>query len=302
MVDDDAQPGETRCGVVALLGRTNVGKSTLLNHMVGAKVSIATDRRQTTRRSVHGVVTEGDVQAVFVDTPGLHKPEDPESKRLLREARDALIDVDLVLCLVEPGDRADRGSRHLLQYLEAACSPPALLVVNKVDQVELGNPAVLQTAQALTQSYPFLKVFPVSAREGTGVDVLLAEVLARMPAHPFLYPPDEISNVPQTFYAAEIVREKAMQATRDEIPHAIGVEIEELRRDAEGAYVIQALVFVDRESRKGILIGSQGRRIHTIRKRAQRELEELLEVPVQLTIRVEVRKAWRRKRDPEGPE
>ena len=104
----DADATNTRCGVVALLGRTNVGKSTLLNQMVGAKVSIATDRRQTTRRSVHGVVTEGSVQAVFVDTPGLHKPEDPESKRLLREARDALIDVDLVLCLVEPGDRADR--------------------------------------------------------------------------------------------------------------------------------------------------------------------------------------------------
>lgn len=295
----DADATNTRCGVVALLGRTNVGKSTLLNQMVGAKVSIATDRRQTTRRSVHGVVTEGSVQAVFVDTPGLHKPEDPESKRLLREARDALIDVDLVLCLVEPGDRADRGSRHLLTYLEAAESPPALLVVNKVDQVEVGDPAVIQTVQALSQAYPFARAFPVSARDGSGVDVLLAEVLERLPAGPFLYPPDEISNVPQTFYAAEIVREKAMQATRDEIPHAIGVEIDELRRDEEGAYVIKACLFVDRDSRKGILIGAKGRKINAIRKRAQRELEELLEVPVHLTTRVEVRKGWRRKRDAE---
>jgi GTP-binding protein Era len=281
--------------MVALLGRTNVGKSTLLNRMVGAKVSIATDKRQTTRRSVHGVLTEGHVQAVFIDTPGLHKPEDPESKRLLREAREALIDVDLVLCLVEPGDRAERGTTYLLEYLRAAEDPPALLVVNKCDTAEVGDPAVIQTVQALTKAYPFLRAFPISAQEGAGVDLLLEEVFKHLPPGPFLYPPDEVSNVPQTFYAAEIVREKAMEATRDEIPHAIGVEVKELRRDEDGAYVIKTVLFVDRQSRKGILIGAQGRKINAIRKRAQRELQELLETPVRLTTSVEVRKGWRKR-------
>ena len=280
---------ETHCGVVTLLGRTNVGKSTLLNALVGAKVSIATDRRQTTRHVVHGVVTEGDRQAIFVDTPGLHKPEDRESKRLLNDARSSLEDVDLVVVVVEPGDRPAGGTQFVLDYLREAGSPPALLVVNKVDTVELGDPAVLKTIQKLSAEYSFVYAYPVSAKDETGLEGLLAAVLARLPQGEHLYPPDEISNVPQTLYAAELVREKAMERTEQEIPHTIEAEVEQLTRDEAGTYHLKVALTVDRESRKGILIGHRGRKIRSIRRAAQADLQSVLEAPVELELTVRVR-------------
>ena len=279
---------DERCGIVTLLGRTNVGKSTLVNALVGAKVSIVTDRRQTTRRAVHGVLTEGDVQAVFVDTPGLHKP-DGKGKKMLRETRDALVDVDLVLAVVEPGDKLAGGTEFLLKYLEQAGNPPALLVINKTDGIEPGDPGMRETVEALTKAYAFKRVFPVSATTGEGLELLAAEVLAAMPQHPFLYPPDEVSNVTQPFYAAEIVREKAMELVEDELPHAIEVEVLELARDEQG-YVIHVELYVDRDSRKRILIGKHGRIIKQIRARAREELQELLETEVELETVVRVRK------------
>jgi GTP-binding protein Era len=296
---DAEQPepsGPTRCGLVALLGRTNVGKSTLLNELVGAKVAIATPRRQTTTRSFHGVWTEGDAQAVFVDTPGLHKPEDREGERMLGETRSALVDIDLVLVVVEPGDTNRGGTSHVLQSLERAGSPPALLVVNKTDTLEPRSPLVRETVVDLTKAYPFERFVPISAKTGEGLDLLGQEILSRLPDGPWLYPPDEVSNVPQRFYAAEIVREKAMELTRDEIPHALGVEVTELAKDEAGDWRIRATIFVDRESRKGILIGAHGKKIHQIRKRAKRDLEETLEASVDLQLKVAVRKAWRNKR------
>ncbi len=285
----------TRCGLVTLVGRTNVGKSTLLNRIVGAKVSIVPAHPQTTIRAVQGVLTAGDRQAVFVDTPGLHKPVDRMGESLLDEVRGSLEHIDLVLAVVEPGDRALGGTRHLVSFLEAAGSPLAFLVVNKVDRVVHGDPAVRITAEELSRVYPFKRVYPISASAGTGVEGLVHDVLDLLPEGPFLYPEDEISNVPQQFYAAEILREKAMAATEDEIPHSIGVEILELTKSEDGAFTIRAVLYVDRESRKGILIGAGGKKIKEIGSRAREELQDLLEAPVHLMTEVKVRKDWRKR-------
>lgn len=285
----------TRCGLVTLTGRTNVGKSTLLNRIVGAKVSIVTDRPQTTIRAVQGVLTAGDRQAVFVDTPGLHKPVDRMGESLLEEVRASLEHIDLVLALVEPGDRVEGGTRHLVATLEAAGSPLAYLVVNKIDRVPRGHPGVRETAEALSQAYPFKRIYPISAASGLGVDLLVQDVLDALPEGPFLYPPDEVSNVPQQFYAAEIVREKAMAATEDEIPHSIGVDIEELTKNEDGSFTIRAVIYVDRDSRKGILIGAGGKKIKEIGSRAREELQDILEAPVHLMTEVKVKKDWRKK-------
>lgn len=286
---------ETRCGLVAVLGRTNVGKSTLVNRIVGAKVSIVTDRTQTTLRPVHGVLTEGRSQAVFVDTPGLHRPVDRLGRSMIAEVRRSLEGIDLVAAVVEPGDRPEGGTGHLIRILEAAGSPRTLLVVNKLDLARPGSPRVRRTVEDLSGAYPFERAYPISARTGAGVDVLVRDLLALLPEAPFEYPEDEVSNVPQLFYAAEIIREKAMEATREEIPHAIAVEVEELTRDDDGVYTIRAVLAVDRESRKGILIGAGGSRIKEIGVRARQELEEILEAPVHLMTRVAVVKDWRKR-------
>jgi GTP-binding protein Era len=284
-----------RTAFVALIGRTNIGKSSLVNRFVEAKVSIVTDRQQTTRRNVLGVWTEGEVQIVFVDTPGLHRPQDSEGKRMLRESRIALEGIDLVLALVEPGDRLQGGTQHLIDTLIRCGSPRSVLVINKIDTVPPTSKAVRETAETLCSAYPFQKIFPISALHGDGTQLLFENILEVAQPGPWHFPSEEVSNVGQEEYAAEIIREKAMQLTEQEVPHHIRVRIDHLTRSEKGDWRIHATILVDTESRKGILIGSRGKKIKEIGTAARLELQEILDAPVVLKTQVSIEKNWRQR-------
>jgi GTP-binding protein Era len=278
-----------RCGYVAIVGRPNVGKSTLLNHLLGQKISITSRKPQTTRHQVLGIKTGEQHQIVFVDTPGLHRESGKAINRYMNRAASAAIrDVDLVLFVVDRTAWTEEDELVLGQILRAGS--PVLLVVNKVDLLQ-DKSALLPHLRALSQKADFAALLPLSALRHHNIGALEKEILERLPAAEFFFPEEQITDRSQRFLAAEIVREKIMRQLGDEVPYAATVEIEEFAREAERLH-IAALILVERKGQKKILIGEGGARLRAIGSDARRDMEVLFECPVMLRLWVKVKSGW----------
>jgi GTPase len=294
--DDGSHAGEFRSGFVAIVGRPNVGKSTLCNAIVGAKVSIVSDRPQTTRTQVRGVRTTAATQMVFLDTPGVHKPRTLLGERANQRALATLAEVDVICFLIEASAEIGPGDRFVAARI-AEVATPAVLVVNKIDAV--GHASVAsQLAGASEALGDFAAYVPLSARTGDGVDELVGELESRLPPGPHYYPDGIVSDQPESFLAAELVREQLLAVARDELPHSIAVTTEEVeeRETASGPILaLNVVIRVERESQKGIVIGKGGAVLKAAGTAARRELEALLGTRVHLETRVKVDPDWQRR-------
>ena len=279
-----------KSGFVAVAGRPNVGKSTLVNALVGEKVAIVSDKPQTTRRAVRGVATSPDWQLVLVDLPGVQRPRDALTQRMQRRVELELAESDAALLVLDGEQAVGPGDRFLAHLLSAA-SLPVVIAVNKVDRLDRAATVAVLTAAASLEVGD--DVFPVSARRGTGVPALAEHLASLMPDGPFLFPPDERTDLPEQIRLAELVREQVLRRTFQEVPHSVAVELEDLERPRDDLVVVRASVLVETESQKGILIGRRGRMVRAIGTAARRELERELGAQVHLELRVDVRRRWR---------
>ena len=281
----------TRSGFVALAGRPNVGKSTLLNRVVGEKVAIVSKRPQTTRRAMRGVATGDGWQAVIVDLPGVQRPRDALTARMQARMERELRDADAALLVLNGQQGAGPGDRFIARAIRAA-GVAAVTAVNKVDLLNRAGTARALTAAA-DADVPG-EIFPVSARTGAGVAQLVAALVELLPEGPFLYPPGEATDLPGRVRVAELVREQVLRRTRAELPHAVEVEVEDVEERPDGSIRLRARVMAETESQKGILIGAGGRMVRAIGTDARREIEALLGRPAHLELTVRARKGWRR--------
>jgi GTPase len=280
-----------KAGIVAVVGRPNTGKSTLVNALVGEKVAIVSDKPQTTRRGVRGVLTRPEYQVVFTDTPGFHKPRTPLGHRLNEVVAASVEGVDAIVQVVDAEAGVGRGDAFVYERHLAGVGGPKLCAVNKIDLLK--HHRVVPQLAAASNLGEFDEIVPVSAATGRGVDELLDLIVAGLPDGPPLFPEDAATDQPIEQRIAEIVREKALQLTRDELPHSIEVQVEELSRD-DALVRIEAVVLVERESQKGIVIGRGGSVLKTIGTRARQELELVLGSKVYLGLRVKVLREWQR--------
>ncbi len=281
-----------RAGFVSLIGRPNAGKSTLLNRLVGQKLSIVSARPQTTRNRITGIKNLPGTQVIFVDTPGLYPADGKLGAFMLKTAHRAVEDVDLV-CLVVDASTGDSPDRIVLDPLRAYTGP-VFCVLNKIDRVRPKS-RMLPLIETWRRGYPFTEIIPVSALAGTYCDRLLEMIVGRLPEHPPFFPADATSDQPETFYVAEMIREKVFHLTRQEVPYAVAVRVEELtERQHPACLYVRATVFVEQESQKGILIGKGGAMLKQIGTAARRDLESFFGIKVFLESTVEVRRNWRR--------
>lgn len=280
---------ESRCGHVAIVGRPNVGKSTLLNHLIGQKLSITSRRPQTTRHQVLGICTAGAVQTIYVDTPGIHKAATRAINRYMnRAAVSVLDDVDVVIFVVD-ALKWTEDDALVLERLEKT-QVPVILAVNKID--ELADKAVLLPhLQWLGQQREFAEIVPISAKGGHNVDTLARLVAARLPQRPHVFGPDELTDRTQRFLASELIREKVMRQLGDEIPYQLAVEIEQFREEP-GLYRIHAAILVEKDGQKAIVIGRGGERLKNIGTQARLDMEKLFGCKVMLELWVKVRGGW----------
>ena len=281
----------TRSGFVALAGRPNAGKSTLVNRIVGDKVAIVSDKPQTTRREIRGIATGPDWQLVLVDLPGVQRPRDPLTERMQRRVESALSDSDAVLFVLNGEQQIGAGDRFIANAIKNA-GVPAVTALNKVDRLD--RPRTVTALSAAAALGVEGELFPVSARTGAGLEPLVGELISLLPEGPFMYPAEDQSDQPEQLRIAELVREQVLLRTREELPHAVEVEIDELEEREDGLLVIRARVWAETESQKGILVGAGGRMVKAVGSAARREIEALLGRRVHLDLHVRVRKGWRR--------
>ena len=281
----------TRSGFVALAGRPNAGKSTLVNRIVGGKVAIVSDKPQTTRREIRGIATGAAWQLVLVDLPGVQRPRDPLTERMQRRVESALADADAVLFVLNGEQQIGAGDRFIATAINNA-GVPAVTALNKVDRLD--QPRTVAALAAAAELGVEGEIYPISARTGAGIEPLTAELIGMLPEGPFLYPPDEQSDQPEQLRIAELVREQVLLRTREELPHAVEVEIDELEEREDGLLVVRARVWAETESQKGILVGAAGQMVKAIGTAARREIETMLARRVHLDLHVRVRKGWRR--------
>lgn len=280
---------KTRCGVVAILGAPNAGKSTLVNRLVGTKVTIVSPKVQTTRVRVRGVAIAGEAQIVYIDTPGIFEPKRRLDRAMVDAAWTGATDADEIVLLVDAERGIGADVRRILDGL-AAQDRKAYLAINKVDAVR--RDSLLALSQALNEAASFERTFMISAKTGDGVDDLQAFLAARMPAGPWLYPEDELSDLPSRLLAAEVTREKAFINLHQELPYALTVDSDAWSDFDDGSVRIDQTIYVARESQKGIVLGKGGAMIRRIRSEAQAELAAMLERPVHLFVHVKVREKW----------
>ncbi|MGG1557182.1 MULTISPECIES: GTPase Era [Geobacillus] len=280
-----------KSGFVAIIGRPNVGKSTFLNRVIGQKIAIMSDKPQTTRNKIQGVYTDDDAQIIFIDTPGVHKPKHKLGDFMMKVALNALREVDLILFMVNAEEGFGRGEAFIIERLKEV-DTPVFLVINKIDRVHPDE--LLPLIDRYKDLYPFAEIVPISALEGNNVDRLLEQIKERLPEGPQYYPPDQITDHPEQFIIAELIREKALHLTREEVPHSIAVVVERIeRREGSPTVYISAVIVVERDSQKGIIIGKQGRMLKEIGQRARADIEALLGSRVFLELWVKVQKDWR---------
>ena len=282
---------EFRSGFVSLVGRPNVGKSTLMNRLVGEKVAIISPKPQTTRNQIKSILTTEDMQAVFIDTPGIHTARHKLGDYMVRAAETTLNQVDLVLMLCEPTNRPLAGDKLVLERLQKT-KTPVVLVMNKLDTVDKAH--LLPALEAFRDLYPFREIVPVSALKGDNTDELLRVIGSYLPQGPQYFPADMVTDQPERQLAAEIIREKALQLLAEEVPHGVAVEITRMRPRETGKIIdVEATIFCERDSHKGIIIGKNGEMLKEIGKRARKDLEGLLGSQVYLNLWVKVKKNWR---------
>lgn len=278
-----------KSGFVAIIGRPNAGKSTLVNTLVGRKVAIVSPRPQTTRNRIQGIVNRDNAQIVLIDTPGIHKPDSVLSRQMMDEAEHALEGIDILSLIVDATAEFGAGDRFVLEWLKRFHGP-IFLLLNKVDRVR--KPLLLLLIDRYRQASEFAEIFPVSALSGEGCADLVGAWLARLPEAPPYFPEDQFTDQPERFLAAEIVREKAIYATREEIPHAVAVLVDSFE-ESEELIKIRATIYVERDGQKGILIGKGGEMIKKIGTEARKELESILGARIFLDLFVKVQANWR---------
>ncbi len=279
-----------KSGFVSILGRPNAGKSTLLNRLVGAKIAIVAEKPQTTRETIQGVLTRPDAQIVFLDSPGIHEPRNTLSRRMMREVRAALEARDLLLLVVDVTVAFGAGDEQALDLIRSA-GTPALLALNKIDRLA-DKSLLLPLIERYKQSFAFEEYLPLSALTGEGVPELVDALVARLPEGPQYFPPDHLTDQPVRHLAAELVREKVIWHTRQEVPYATAVVVEDFQ-ESEKLLRIAATIYVEREGQKGIIIGSKGERLKHIGTEARQEMEMLFGRKVFLELHVKVRRDWR---------
>ncbi len=279
-----------KSGFVAVIGRPNVGKSTLMNNLIGQKVAIMSDKPQTTRNKIMGVLTQTDAQILFIDTPGMHKPKHKLGEYMLKEAEGSLRDVDVILFVVDVTAEMGPGERYILDHL-ANVRPPVILVVNKIDRID--KTKLFAIIEKYTSQFQFAAVVPISALDHTNFAGLIAEIKNFLEPGPQYYPEDMITDQPERLVIAELIREKVLHLTNEEIPHAILVDIEEIATRANENLYVRAVIYVERDSQKGIVIGAGGHLLKDIGRLARADIENLLGSKVYLDLWVKVKKDWR---------
>lgn len=280
-----------KSGFVAIVGRPNAGKSTLMNQVIGQKIAIMSDKPQTTRNKIHGVYTTNDVQIVFLDTPGITKPNSKLGNYMLKAAESAFNEVDAILFLTDVTEPIGGGDRYIIEQLKKVTDTPVFLVLNKIDKIH--PEAMLAVIDKYRKLMDFAEVVPVSALQGNNVNTLLEQVSRYLSEGPMYYPADQITDHPEQFVCAELIREKLLQLTREEIPHSIAVEIESMSVQDNGLVNIGAVIYVERDSQKGIIIGKSGALLKEVGRLARQDMERLLGSKIFLELWVKVNKDWR---------
>ena len=281
-----------KSGFVSIIGRPNVGKSTLLNRIVGQKAAIMSDVPQTTRNKIQGVVTSDDSQIVFIDTPGIHKPQTRLNDFMLKSAYSTFNEVDLVLFMVNAAEKRGAGDNFILEKLKNLRTPK-FLVINKIDQVKPEE--LLKIIMDYTSDNEFNEVIPISAIQGNNVDEMMVTIKKYMPEGPQFYPDDQVTDHPEYFVVSEFIREKILQLTKEEVPHSVAVVVESMLRNEDDKVHVHATIIVDRTSQKGIIIGKGGKMLKEIGVRARRDIEAMLGDKIYLELWVKVQKDWRDK-------
>ncbi len=289
MTETTAQP-KFVSGFVTILGRPNAGKSTLLNALVGLKIAIVADKPQTTRTSIQGVLMLPEAQVVFLDTPGIHKPDTTINKRMMESVRAGLDERDLLLFIVDataPFTQADRRAMDLVKTAES----PVILVLNKIDALK-DKQALLPLLDSYRQLRDFAEYLPISARTGEGLDALRAAILSRLPEGPEYFPPGHITDQPERFLASELIREKILHITRQEVPHSVAVIIDRWEETGKITRIL-ATIYVEKEGQKGIVIGAGGGILKKVGTEAREEMERLFDRKIFLELHVKVKPGWR---------
>ncbi|MCP8967163.1 GTPase Era [Ectobacillus ponti] len=279
-----------KSGFVSIIGRPNVGKSTFLNRIIGQKIAIMSDKPQTTRNKIQGVYTENEAQVIFIDTPGIHKPKHKLGDFMVKIAQNTLKEVDVVLFMVNAAEGLGRGDEYIIETLQQT-KRPVFLVINKIDQISPDD--LLLLIDKYRTLYPFAEIVPISALEGNNVDALIGAIKKYLPEGPQYYPADQVTDHPERFIISEMIREKVLHLTREEVPHSVAVVIDAIEKRGGGAVYVNATIVVERPSQKGIIIGKQGSMLKEVGKRARQDVELLLGSKVFLELWVKVQKDWR---------
>lgn len=282
-----------KSGFVAIVGRPNVGKSTFMNYVLGQKIAIMSDKAQTTRNKIQGVYTKDNAQIVFLDTPGIHKPKHELGEFMVKSAYSALKEVDAVLFMVNVSEKRGPGDDFIIEKLKGI-KTPIFLVLNKIDLV---TPEVLlERVESYKDALDFEGVFPISVLQGNNVNELMEALIEALPEGPQYYPADQITDHPEYFVVSELIREKILQLTQEEIPHSVAVTVDKMQKDEFDKVHVYANIIVERKSQKGIIIGKGGRLLKEIGTRARRDIQQLLGNKVYLELWVKVEKDWRKRK------
>jgi GTP-binding protein Era len=289
--EGERMDNQYKSGFVTMIGRPNVGKSTLMNHLIGQKIAITSDKPQTTRNRIQTVFTDERGQIIFLDTPGIHKAKNKLGEYMVSVAEHTLKEVDVVLWLVEPTTFIGAGERHIAEQLQNV-KTPVILVINKIDTIK-NQDEILEFISAYKDVCSFAEIVPVSALKDKNTDLMLDLIYKYLPCGPQYYDEDTVTDQPMRQIAAELIREKALRLLSDEIPHGIAVTIEKMTERKNGMMDIEATIICERDSHKGIIIGKGGAMLKRIGSAARREIEDLMDTQVNLQIWVKVRKEWR---------
>lgn len=286
---------EFKSGFISIIGRPNVGKSTFMNKVLGQKIAIMSDKPQTTRNKVQGVYTKDNAQMIFIDTPGIHKPKHELGEHMMKVAHNTLRETEVILFLVNVAEEIGRGDEFIIDMLKNATTP-IILVLNKIDLVHPDQ--LIEQIDVYKDKLNFSDIVPISALQGNNIERLLEVIESHLPSGPMYYPADRVTDHPEHFIVSELIREKALHLTSQEIPHAIGVEVEKMKAENENDKVhVQATIFVERESQKGMVIGKGGKMLKEIGKLSRVDIEHLLGSKVYLELWVKVQKDWRNKKN-----
>lgn len=279
-----------KSGFVTIIGRPNVGKSTLMNYIMGEKLSIVSNRPQTTRNNIQTILTTKDSQIIFVDTPGMHKPRHKLGEYMVKVAKQSTDEVDVILFITTPGDEMEKGDIHILEQLKNT-NIPVFLLVNKID--ENTQERVAKTVQGYSEYFDFKEIIPIAAIKGKNVDTVTKLIEENIPEGPLYYPEDMITDQQERFIITEIIREKALKLLSQEVPHGIAVEIISMKRDKQNIYNIEANMLCEKDSHKGIIIGKGGKTLKQISTYARQDIMKFLGEKVYLRLWVKVKKEWR---------